>query len=66
MHVNVIKHVKLTNIKILKIANSEIKKCEKRVIGKLVLECEDKILNTTKTSLHDKKETCKKIFVLFK
>ena len=29
--------------------------CEKRLIGKFVLECEDEILNTTKTLLNDKK-----------
>ena len=34
--------------------------CEKRLIGKLVLESEDEILNTTETSLDDKKETCEK------
>ena len=27
--------------------------CEKRLIGKLVLECEDKTLNTTQTSPDD-------------
>ena len=35
--------------------------CEKCLIGKLVLKCEDKILNTTETSPGDKKVTCKKI-----
>ena len=30
---------------------------EKRLIGKSVLECEDKILNTTETSINDKKVT---------
>ena len=30
----------------------------KRLIGKLVLRCEDKILNTTETSPDDKKGTC--------
>ena len=30
--------------------------CKKRLIGKLVLECEDKILNTIETSLDDKKK----------
>ena len=29
--------------------------CEKRLIGKLVLECEDKISNTTEVFLNDKK-----------
>ena len=29
--------------------------CEKHLIGKLVLECEDEILNTTETLLNDKK-----------
>ena len=32
--------------------------CEKRLIGKLVLECEDEILNTTETLLNDKKVAC--------
>ena len=41
-NVNVIKHVKLMNIWILKIFP-----CQKRLIDKLALECEDKILNTT-------------------
>ena len=41
----------------------EIKNClwEKRLIRKLVLEYEDEILNTTETSLDDKKVTCEKI-----
>ena len=34
--------------------------CEKRLIGKLVLGCEDKILNTTKTSPYNKRVTCEK------
>ena len=38
--------------------------CEKRLIGKLVLGCEDKILNTTKTSPYDKRVTCEKGIVL--
>ena len=29
--------------------------CKKRLIGKLVLECEDKVLNTTEPLLNDKK-----------
>ena len=29
--------------------------CEKRLLGKLVLVCEDEMLNTTETSLDDKK-----------
>ena len=29
--------------------------CEKRLFGKLVLVCEDEMLNTTETSLDDKK-----------
>ena len=28
--------------------------CEKRLVGKLVLECEDEILNTTETLLNEK------------
>ena len=42
------------NIYILK------KVCIKRLFGKLVLECEDEILNTTESSLDDKKVTCGK------
>ena len=35
--------------------------CEKRLIGKLVLECDDEILNTNESSLDDKKgNMCKK------
>ena len=44
--VNVIKHVKLMN------KNCS---CEKCLIGKLILECEDEILNTTEALLNDKK-----------
>ena len=29
--------------------------CEKLVIGKSVIECEDEVLNTTETSIGDKK-----------
>ena len=39
--------------------------CEKRLFGKLVIACEDEILNTTETSLNDKKVTCKIIVALF-
>ena len=35
--------------------------CKKRLIGKLVLEYEDEILDTTKTLLNDKKVACAKI-----
>ena len=35
--------------------------CEKRLIGKLVLECEDERLNTTKTLYNDKKVASAKI-----
>ena len=37
----------------------DIKICsgKKRLIGKLVLECEDETLNTNETSINDKKET---------
>ena len=45
---NIIKHVKLTNIWILKI------------IGKLALEYENEILNTTGNLLNDKKVACAK------
>ena len=40
----------------------DIKNCslEKRLTGKLVLECEDEILNTTETVLKDKKVKCRK------
>ena len=34
--------------------------CKKHLIGKLVLECEDEILNTSEASLEDKKVTCEK------
>ena len=34
--------------------------CEKSLIDKLVLACEDEILNATENSLDDKKITCKK------
>ena len=44
MIMSVIKHVNLMNIYILKIVL-----CKKRLIGKLVLECENKILNKTET-----------------
>ena len=39
--------------------------CKKRLIGKLVLECEDEMSNTNETLLDDKKETCEKnIFII--
>ena len=38
---------------------------EKHLIGKLVLECEDEILNTTETLLDDKKQRVQKVIVLF-
>ena len=34
--------------------------CEERLIGKLVLECDDETLNTTETLLNDKKAACAK------
>ena len=34
--------------------------CEKRLIGKLILEREGEILNATENSLDDKKVICKK------
>ena len=34
--------------------------CKKCLIDKIVLECQDEILNTTETSLDDKKVICKK------
>ena len=39
--------------------------CKKYLFGKLVLVCQDEILNTTETSLDDKKVACTKINVLF-
>ena len=33
--------------------------CEKRLLGKLVLECEDEILNRSETSLDDKESNIK-------
>ena len=50
--VNVIRHVKLTNIYILKHFHAKL------LLGKLAFACEDGILNTTETSLEYKK--CKK------
>ena len=38
--------------------------CKKRLISKLVLECEDEILNTTGSSPDNKKGTCKKTKIL--
>ena len=34
--------------------------CEKHLLSKLVLACEDEIVSTTETSLVDKKVTCEK------
>ena len=34
--------------------------CKKSLISKLVFECEDEILNTTRTLLNDKKLACAK------
>ena len=34
--------------------------CEKRLIGKLVLECEGELINTTQNRLNDKKVECAK------
>ena len=34
--------------------------CKKRLISKLVLACDNKILNTTETSLDNKNITCEK------
>ena len=50
IHVVIIKHVKLTNIQILKVVLAK-----KILMGKLALECEDEILNATNTLLNDKK-----------
>ena len=38
--------------------------CKNRLIGKLVLEYEDEILNTTENSLANKKVLCKKVMAL--
>ena len=54
-------HVILSVLSNVKLTNMNNCSCEKRLIGKLVLECEDEILNTTETSLDDKKETYKKV-----
>ena len=45
----------------------DIKNCsrEKGLFNKLVLACEDEILNTTETLFDDKKATCEKITPLF-
>ena len=59
MIASVIKHLKLTNIYILKKFF-----CEERLIGKIVLECEGEILNVTEAFLDDKKETCEKSYYL--
>ena len=39
--------------------------CKKRLIGKLLLECEDEILNTTENLLNDKKQHVQKVIPLF-
>ena len=39
--------------------------CEKSLFGKLVLACEDEIINTNETSLDDKEVRRKKIVALF-
>ena len=46
----VIRHVKLMNIKILKIVHAG-----KGLFGKLVIACEGEILSRTETSFFDKK-----------
>ena len=56
--VNVMMHIKLTNIYILKLL------CEKCLFGKLILAYANKILNTVETTLVDKKETCEKNYSL--
>ena len=53
----VIRYVKVKNIQILKIFQA--KKC---LIGKLVLACEDKILNTTEIPIEDKRNVSKKSY----
>ena len=49
-----IKHVKLVSIQIFKLF------MKKNLFDKLVLACKDEILNTTKTSIVDKKATYEK------
>ena len=39
--------------------------CHDRIFGKLVLACKDEILNTTETSIVDKKVTCEETIALF-
>ena len=38
--------------------NAKSCSCKNRLFGKLILACEDEILNTTETILVDKKVTC--------
>ena len=49
--------------KVDKYLNSKTSLFEKRLIGKLILGCKDEILNTTETSLDDKKVTCEKMYL---
>lgn len=57
VNVNVIK----CNFKIVEHLDITNCYCEKRLIGKLVPECEKKILNTTENLLNDKKSSISKI-----
>ena len=52
--------------KIDKYLNIKNCSCEKRLIDKLIVECEDEILNTTKTLLNDIKVACAKKICLFR
>ena len=52
-------HVKFTSLLILKILKIV------RALGKLVIACEDGILNVAETSLFDKKNILKKSVTLF-
>ena len=45
--------------------DTKIYLCKKRLFDKLVLACEDEILNTTETSFDDKKQHLQKIIALF-
>ena len=54
MAASVTRHVKLMNL------CSKNCSCKKRLIGNLVLACQDETLNTTETSLDDKNPTCEK------
>ena len=60
MILSVIKHVKLVRISILKTAYAK-----KHLFGKLLLVCQNEILNTTKSLTIDKKSKKNCLFKLF-